>query len=71
MIEPVMMAVCGKKPGQLTATINPANPGSWMDWSQRVISRSSGKDGVVLTRKVKTAKAAVTIMSGIEKIIAR
>jgi len=39
--------------------INSANNGELIDWSARVIWRSTGKDGVVLTSKVNIAKAPI------------
>jgi predicted lipase len=48
---------CGKKPGQLIKFIRSAKIGELIDCKARASSRSMGKDGIVFTIKVSTAKA--------------
>src|SRR5215208_285843 len=52
-----MINVCGEKPGQLIRLIRPENSGELMDCRRRVIARSMGKEGVVLTRIVNVVNA--------------
>src|SRR6266487_3546531 len=52
-----IMNDCGEKPGQLIKLIRVEKIGELMDCKARSISRSIGKDGVVLIIKVSTAKA--------------
>src|SRR6266508_2606271 len=48
---------CGEKPGQLIKLMRAAKSGELMDCKARSISRSMGKDGIVFTMNVNTAKA--------------
>src|SRR5215216_657810 len=54
---------CGEKPGQLIRIIKFAKIGELIDCKARVIARSSGNDGIVLTMNVKTPNAAIAAKS--------
>jgi len=59
------MKDCGGKPGQLTKSIRAAKGGQVMDCMARVMARSMGKEGVVLTRIVKVVNAPTMAISPI------
>jgi len=58
-----IMKDCGENPGQLIKVIKPAKTGELMDCKARSIARSIGKDGIVLTINVSTAKAPMAANS--------
>src|ERR1041384_8121228 len=65
MMSAERMKDCGENPGQLIAVIKAAKIGELMDCKARSIARSIGKEGVVFTRNVSTAKAPIAANSEI------
>jgi hypothetical protein len=57
------MKDCGGYPGQLIKYMKVSKNGRLIDCMKRVMARSMGKDGVVLTRKVSKANAPVVTIN--------
>src|SRR5215216_3268922 len=62
-----MIKDCGENPGQLMRLMNAPKIGELMDCNARVICKSIGKEGVVLTKIVNVVNAPMTASRPIKK----